>query len=390
MYLKLVSLKKLEKLEFFKYSHRKPWIKVSEELATFILKGIIFSIVFSFVEAAMLGGDALENFGNSLYYLVTSITTIGYGDLSPKTFIGKLLFAGYICFYGVYKMVHIAEMIISAKQHKKLLKNNGRLFMPYNNHILAFFDAKSLSSNEFLFLRRFIAENLKSNKFKNHKIVLINSNTQLNKSLNHFLEANDWFGEMVSLINADIYEEGIFDKLSINKAKHIYVFNSNDNTMITDSKVLDTVMRIRSFGYDSNNIAVEIIDDKFRDIIKMQGVNTIIRPTRSYPELFVRSSVAEGSEKMLEELLSSRGDSTATFKLERDSFCWSDALYTMSKNDVGTPLAVIFKDGTIDTNPTGSKRLENVSKMLVMISDFDTKEYNILLSQINNLINDLA
>lgn len=389
MYLKLVSLKKLEKLEFFKYNHRKPWINVSEELTTFVLKGIIFSIIFASVEAAMLGGDELENFGNSLYYLVTSITTIGYGDLSPKTFTGKLLFAGYICFYGVYKMVHIAEMIISAKQYKKLLKKNGRLFMPYSDHILAFFDAQSLSSNDYLFLNRFIKENLKSNKFKNHNIVLVNSNTELNPSLYHFLEENEHFNQKVSLVNADIYEDGIFDKLSVNKAKHVYVFNSNNNSMITDSKVLDTVMRIRKFGYGSNNIAVEIIDDKFRDIIKAQGVSTIIRPTRSYPELFVRSSVAEGSEKMLEELLSSKGDSTATFKLERDSFCWSDALYTMSKNDVGTPLAVIFKDGTIDTNPTGSKRLGNVSKILVMISEFDTKEYDSLLSQINDLINEL-
>jgi voltage-gated potassium channel len=387
LYLKIVSLEKLERFKFFKYSHRRPWLRVAEEVIQFAIFGLMFSIIFAIVEKSMLGSESfIENFGNSVYYLMTSLTTIGYGDISPQTLLGKLLFAAYICGYGVYKMVDIVGLIVEAKEFKKKLKRKGRLFMSYSNQITTFFNAKCLSANNFLFLDRFINENLKSNRFGNSKILLVNSSDEYNDKLSDFLEENHYFNERVTLINADIYEKGIFEKLSITQSKQIYIFADQSKGMASDSRVLDSVVRIRAAGYASNNISVEIIDDNFRPILEANNVKTIIRPTRSYPSLIVRGSIADGSERVIEELLSGRGDSFATFRIAPNDALWADVLSVLSRNDVGTPLAVIFNNGHVDPNPKGSSTLKDVAKIIIMINEFEKQDYDELNGRINKLI----
>lgn len=387
MYLKIVSLEKLERFKFFKYSHRRPWLRVSEEVIQFAIFGLMFSVLFAIIEKSMLGSENfIENFGNSVYYLMTSLTTIGYGDISPQTFLGKVLCGVYIFAYGVYKMVDIVSLVVEAKEFKKKLKRKGRLFMPYTNQIVAFFNAECLSTNNFLFLDRFIKENLESNRFRDSRIILVNSNGETNEKLSDFLEENHHFNERVVLINADIYEKEIFNKLSITEAKQIYIFADQSKGMASDSRVLDSVVRIRAAGYASNNISVEIIDDNFRPILESNNVKTIIRPTRSYPELIVRASIADGSERVLEELLSGRGDSFATFRIAPNDALWADVLSVLSRSDVGTPLAVIFNNGHVDPNPKGSSTLKDVAKIIIMINEFEKQDYDELNGRINKLI----
>ena len=68
--------------------------------------------------------------------------------------------------------------------------------------------------------------------------------------------------------------------------------------MISDSKVIDTISRIRKlYGYKGNNISAELIDDNMRDSLRANGVETIIRPTRSYPELLIRATICRRFQK---------------------------------------------------------------------------------------------
>lgn len=384
MFLKMRFLK-FENWKYFNYSHRRPWALVLKEAINFCILCIMFSISFALIEKSTLGHENfIENFGDSLYYLFTSLTTIGYGDLSPKTPLGKLLFIFFICLFGVYKMVSMVEMIISAKQFKQELKSKGRLFMPIENHVIVFFDADCVSKYNFLFIERFIDENLKSNKFKNSKLMLVNCNKDYISSLSLFLQEKNYFNDKVILINADIYEQDILTRIELNKAKHIYVLGSIKNDMISDSKVIDTINRIRKHGYKSNNISAELIDDNMRDSLRANGVETIIRPTRSYPELLIRATVAEGSEKMLEELLSSKGDSIATFRIKCPSFVWGELLYKLSMSNIGTLMAYINNEGIVDSNPKGGSFITDVDKILIMIENLENKDYKELESLINN------
>ena len=58
----------------------------------------LFSLNAMIVSIAMLVYSYLEGWGylNALYYSVVTISTVGYGDLAPKTAAGKAFTIGFI------------------------------------------------------------------------------------------------------------------------------------------------------------------------------------------------------------------------------------------------------------------------------------------------------
>lgn len=392
MFFRVKFLDNIKKINKYNVSHGKLWNDAIKKIFYFALQCLVFCILFAIFEKATLGHDTfLKNLFDSIYYLFTSLTTIGYGDISPKTVEGKVLFILFVCLFGVYRMVSIVDLLFQAKLQKIKLKENGRLFMNMKDHVLVFFDGKCLSKNNFLFLERFINENLNSNKFKNNKIALINSNNDIKGDLSNFLSEHDFFDYKVSLINADIYETDIFDKICLNNAKQVYIFGNVANEGASDSKVIDTLIRIRRHGFSSNNISIELIDDSMKKMMmKEYNVSTIIRPTRSYPELIVRSTVSEGTDRMFEELLSTKGDSLATFRIDFDlkenNMTWADLVYLLSKNNIGTALGYINEDNDFDCNPNGTTDNIFIKKLIVTIFELESVDYLTVESNIKTIL----
>lgn len=81
----------------------------------FVFVFFVTSVVFAlFVEA----GSGFEGYVNALYFTVTTLTTTGYGDITPQTS-GAKLFAVVIMVVGVGLFVQLARTIIQpAKVHQ--------------------------------------------------------------------------------------------------------------------------------------------------------------------------------------------------------------------------------------------------------------------------------
>lgn len=61
--------------------------------------------------------------GNSLYFSVITLTTVGYGDYSPQTGVGRLFTIFYL-FIGIGLLLSFVNVI--AKQKLELLENRGK------------------------------------------------------------------------------------------------------------------------------------------------------------------------------------------------------------------------------------------------------------------------
>jgi voltage-gated potassium channel len=366
---------KIEKWRYFKYDYRKAWVKVFDEFVGFLLYGFVFSVLFSYVEG-------IELF-NSIYYFFTTVSTVGYGDISPQTILGKLMFIFCLVLYGIFKLASLGNLFLDAKSLKKELKDMGRLFMPMENHIVLFLNAADIDHNDYIWLSRFIKENLSCHKFSGSKILLVNNNIEVADDLVLYLKKENYFDEKVELINGDIYESSLLDKISVASAKQIYILSQNSEDYVSDSIVLDTVERIREADY-KGDIACELIDDDMRKRLYKHDVSVVIRPNRSYPEMIIRCAISPGSQHMLEELLAVGGDTLEMFSVSKE-VVWADLIYHLSKNDIGTATAYFDENGNIDTNPNGSLNL-NVSGILMMVNDIRGKSYDKVHQEIKDII----
>jgi len=77
----------------------------------FIFAILFGSIIYHSVES--------WNYIDSIYFVVVTITTIGYGDISPQTNLGKI-FTMFFCFFGIAMAFYFLTFISSFMFEKKL------------------------------------------------------------------------------------------------------------------------------------------------------------------------------------------------------------------------------------------------------------------------------
>jgi len=110
-------------------------------VALFILFFILGAIVFTRVESGANG--AVRNLWDALWWLIVTVSTVGYGDVVPKTPMGRLvggvvivagavsftLFTGYVASYLVDWRLRRRERRekVSRKGHVVILGRNGRV-----------------------------------------------------------------------------------------------------------------------------------------------------------------------------------------------------------------------------------------------------------------------
>ena len=67
-------------------------------------------------------------------------------------------------------------------------------------------------------------------------------------------------------------------------------------------------------------ISAELVNDNNRKRLASLGVNVILRPNRSMPEMLIACTIAPGSAEMIEEICSRGGDSIERFIITCDDF----------------------------------------------------------------------
>ncbi|MBP2701346.1 two pore domain potassium channel family protein [Vibrio parahaemolyticus] len=109
--------------------------KVVGSIALFLLLGLMWAIAYlillEFDPHSFKGIQAIaweENFSNTAYFSFVTLTTLGYGDISPVTPIAKALV--YLeAIVGVFYMaVVVSSLVSSSIDHKKTLKHQADNF----------------------------------------------------------------------------------------------------------------------------------------------------------------------------------------------------------------------------------------------------------------------
>jgi len=118
---------------FFRQSNTSVGWRITYALLGALVLNILFGVLFYFAERGSQPELTLED---SIWWGMVTMTTVGYGDFSPQTFVGRFL-VGYPCFLiGIgligYLLGTLAESLIDITSRKR----KGQIKIRMKDHII--------------------------------------------------------------------------------------------------------------------------------------------------------------------------------------------------------------------------------------------------------------
>jgi len=279
--------------------------------------------------------------GNALWLTLTTATTVGYGDFSASTTGGRLTTIILLYGGGIFVLANLAGEYLDSRADRKRKMIKGYWEWHMANHILII-NTPAHGGNQYFL--RLISQLRQNEPFAEIPIQILTSRypSGLPQELRdlgvvHFTGESDNSDHLI--------------KAGAAEAKAIIILAKDEYEKKSDALTFDILHRLAEHGITQTPIIAECVDDANRPRLEQAGAAIVIRPVRAYAELIVRSLVAPGSEKIIENLFVHEGDHTKRYDVDITGLSWSDIVHNIMAAGFGTALAYVDGQGTTTCNP---------------------------------------
>ena len=244
--------------------------------------------------------SAINTLFDAIWYTLVTITTVGYGDITPRSILGRtsamiLLLAGVALFGALSGK--FASFLFDRQQKKDrgLLKMNK-----IKNHFL-------ICGWKPNFERILEGILLANPEIPPEKIILLNNSSQNEIEK---IKADSRF-KNINYIHGDFTDEDTLLKSQIKTAERTLILADNSenfSSLETDSRTVLAVITIKNLNPKIYCVA-EIIDSKFEKHLSLAHCDEIILSADYGQNLLIQASSGKGMSHILRELISEESDS---------------------------------------------------------------------------------
>lgn len=276
---------------------------------TLLFSAITFVVLCTFI-MYFLEPDNFESLWVTFYFVMTTFSTVGYGDYSPITLPGKL-FAVVMYLIGIGLLGVVIGKIVDTFTIFKRKREEGKMPYTKSGHIIIIGWSKKTELA--------VKEILNSNQ--TIEIVIIDT---LPKS------PYELSVERVHYIQGDSTEEETFKNANITMAKSVIVFSDEtiQDPSLRDAKTLTVAIVVERLA-PAVHTTVEILTEKHTANFAHVKVDEFILSQETISKLAVRASMYKGVSKVYSQLISRQ---------------YGDDLYKISKKDKWTTYQEAFND----------------------------------------------
>ncbi|WP_309120917.1 ion channel [Paenibacillus sp.] len=249
---------------------------------------VLFTAVFALGSATVMYLLEPDTFGmwfNAFWYVMTTVTTVGYGDYFPKTVPGKL-YAMLLYLFGIGLLSLVIGKIIDAFGTLKKRKEAGKLKYHGSGHVILIgWSRRAQSAME----------------------ELLHADPSLDVVVIDDLERSPVDRDRVYFVGGDPSAESTLETAGLTRARSAIVFSdrSIDDAALADGKsllVASSLERLAPHIHTTVEIVLEQHIQNFRHV----QVNEFILSHEAVSRLAARSALHAGSVSIFTQLLSSK------------------------------------------------------------------------------------
>jgi len=302
---------------------------------------------------AMMYFESLS-LSDALWLTMTTVTTVGYGDISAKTGGGQTATVLLMYVAGITVLAKLAGDYMEYRSEIKRKMLSGKWEWNMTEH-LVIINAPSRGVEHYFDV--LIRQIRLHPRFKDIPIQLLT--TAFGDKLPDHIRT---FG--VAHSNLSPLDAKSFDAVNITEAKHILVLASDENELHSDAVTFDVLHRLCEVNTSAQAIA-ECVSDHNRNRLLKAGANQVLRPVRAYPEMIVRALTAPGSEAVLENFFDYNNDRPVRVDITLKDLRWGDLAGKLIENNLGTPLAYVDTSNQVVSHPFAEEKV-NCNALIVL------------------------
>ncbi len=296
--------------------------------------------------AAMITFEGLS-LGDAAWLTMTTVTTVGYGDVSATSAAGRVSTVALLYIGGIFALAKGAGDYFDYRASKRLDKIQGRWRWNLQDHVLLI---NAPDTGAGLYFETLVRE-LRATEWGRERDVLI-----LAEEWPDGLPASLQRLDVVHVHGSGATEVGL-EAADAARAAAIIVLAREAETR-SDGITFDIVHRLGTLGRDGPVLA-ECVDDRNRERIRAAGASAVLRPMRGYPEMMVRAMIAPGSEQIIVDMFTSGGDECVRYDVAITGVTWGVLAATLIGKGIGTPIAYAdMATGAIKSNPLAAHTVD--------------------------------
>lgn len=316
-------------------------------LATVIIAPVfIFAGLIYYFEAGQATAK-IKSFWDAIWWTVVTMSTVGYGDLTPVSGGGKILAIAAII-TGIVLIAILTATIVTRLVERLVIKVKPKDTSNLKNHILI------LGWNE---NGEKIIGNVERECEINTDIVVMCS-----------AEHETILPDNVIKVIGNITKLEELRKVSAHQAKIAIVLADSKAGMDTDSKTILTVMAVKRISEGRTRCICEVFSSEDREYLENAGADEIIVRSELAGTILSRTVYNPGLGGFMQDLLKFEGTSTILMKIAIPdqiglTFGYLFSHLYQKHNEI---LLGILRNGVVLTNPDSEEIIKENDKLFML------------------------
>ena len=276
--------------------------KIKDKLIFKVIIWILSVWFFGSFLISLIEPGSFKNIGNSLWWTIVTMTTVGYGDMAPTTIIGRVL-AIFIMLSGIILVALITGTISSIFTTKRIMEGKGLEKISKENHIIICGWSPNISS----LINKFVKSS------NDNDIVLINDESQdkIDSIMSGIQNKNVYY------VRGDYSLDSILNKANTTKAKYVLILNdSKDNH---DEKVILATLTIKKMS-PSIRVVSQINDKNKIPFLRRANVDAVLSSDDYNLFMSLSHILDPGSAEAISSLMSENSSNNLESKQIPDEF----------------------------------------------------------------------